>query len=164
MQIGSVLSRFSDPATFERRKDTVDGFLEKTLGVPASSPGGEAAVTVIREILQDYDVTDISPRGFSEMLQRLHQAGGLTSEQFQELSVIRLDLDTEGVAPEEPINLIDYYSRRLEKLERDIQGGNAASQSPGEPGVESVRQWVAWLEKFAMAGAMPEDLGWTAVA
>lgn len=163
MQIGSVLSRYSDPA-LDRRKDTVDGAFEKALGKPAMTAREEAAAANVRAILQDYDVTDISPRGFSEMLQRLHQAGALTSQQFQELSVIRLDLDTEGVAPEESINLIDYYGRRLEKLQRAVEDPDAGSLDPRQPGVESVRQWVAWLEKFATARAASEDLGWNALA
>ncbi len=100
------------------------------------------------DILARYDLTDITPREFSQMLAELHQAGLLTDEQFRELNEIRKDLASADVLPQEKIHLLDFYRRLLEKAERlgtDDTPGEASGQ------VADWRRRLAWLEKLASA-------------
>lgn len=100
------------------------------------------------EILARYDLTDITPREFSQMLDELHQAGLLTDQQFQELSEIRNDLASADVLPQEKIDLLDFYRRLLEKAER-LGTDDTPDETAGQ--VADWRRRLAWLEKLASA-------------
>lgn len=117
------------------------------------------------DILARYDLTDITPREFSQLLDDLHQSGLLTDEQFRELSEIRKDLASADVLPQEKIDLLDFYRRLLEKADRlasgDAQGATARQ-------VADWRRRLDWLEKLAaaqseIAAASPDSDGVFAV-
>ncbi|MGQ9607316.1 MAG: hypothetical protein ACUVTW_14045 [Thermogutta sp.] len=117
------------------------------------------------DILARYDLTDIAPREFSQLLDELHQSGLLTDEQFRELSEIRKDLASADVLPQEKIDLLDFYRRLLEKADRlasgDAQGATARQ-------VADWRRRLDWLEKLAaaqgeIAAASPDSDGVLAV-
>lgn len=117
------------------------------------------------DILARYDLTDITPREFSQLLDELHQSGLLTDEQFRELSEIRKDLASADVLPQEKIDLLDFYRRLLEKADRlasgDVQGATARQ-------VADWRRRLDWLEKLAaaqgeIAAASPDSDGVLAV-
>ena len=101
------------------------------------------------DILARYDLTDITPREFSQMLDELHRSGLLTDEQFRELNEIRKDLASADVLPQEKIDLLDFYRRLLEKADRmgstDVADGATSRQ------VADRRRRLAWLEKLAAA-------------
>lgn len=164
MQINSVFSGYPDPTTFGLRHETAEPAGESSVEKSSVAAAGADSIAAVRDILADYDVTDIAPRQLSEMLQRLHKSGALTEDQFQELSLIRLDLDAQGASPDEPIDLIDFYGRRLEKLQRDVMDGRTNGPQDLEPRLDAVRQWLAWLEKFAMVRSAPDDVGFSAIA
>ncbi|GAB4127560.1 hypothetical protein [Thermopirellula anaerolimosa] len=100
------------------------------------------------DILARYDLTDITPREFSQMLEELHQSGLLTDDQFRELNEIRKDLASADVLPQEKIDLLDFYRRLLQRAERlgtdDAQGDTASR-------IDDWRRRLAWLEKLASA-------------
>ena len=129
-------------------------------GSPQAGPASGPTPT-LREILARYDVTDISPRGFSEMIQKLHQAGALTDEQFQELSLVRLDLDLDDVAPDENLNLIDYYADKLSELQHGLEdAGNRLGSPAGDPPPPAaVQRRLAWLQKLTAIQSAPDALG-----
>lgn len=117
------------------------------------------------DILARYDLTDITPREFSQMLDELHQAGLLTDEQYQELNEIRKDLASADVLPQEKIDLLDFYRRLLEKADR--VGGDGAEGGTARQ-VADWRRRLTWLEKLAaaqgeMTQATPQSDGVLAV-
>ncbi len=159
MQVSNVLSRYSDLAVLGRHKEAAEKASEKAAEKPAAQSATAGSAAMVREILKDYDVTDLSPRKLSEMLQRLHGAGVLTDEQFQQLALIRLDLDSQNVGPEERIDLVDHYRRRLEEVQRNLADGDWSGSDRSDPDIDRVRQWLTWLEKFALIEAAPDHLG-----
>ena len=81
--LSSALEQLGKPS---QPQEAAEGRLSET----PPTPGGPAGATpVLREILTRYDVTNISPSEFSEMIRKLHEAGALTDQEFQELSLIQ---------------------------------------------------------------------------
>jgi len=123
--------------------------------------------TAFREILARYDVTDISPREFSDMIRKLHEAGALTGQQFQELSLIRVDLDLDGVDPDESLNLVEFYADKLSELRQSQDdsedlGGSVSANQPAQ--LAPVERRLEWVAKFAAIQADSDHVGLNALA
>ncbi len=146
-----------------KRSEPAEAAPAKPAETPAAQPAPVARNTAaLREVLAQYDVTDISPRQFSEMIQKLYLAGALSSEEFQELSLVRMDLDLDGVGPNESLDLVDYYADKLGELRRGAQQMQqaAASVPAGRlPPLADVGRRLGWLEKFALIQSSPEAAG-----
>jgi hypothetical protein len=166
MQIGAVLAAGQFVSTVLRQLGKRN---EPEVVAGAGPPETSAApvqltsrnTAALGDILAQYDVTDISPRDFSEMIQKLYEAGALADQQFQELSLIRVDLDLEGVDPHERLDLLDFYLDKLRDLHRDLEdlrypAGSASASQP--PAVGAIQRRLEWLEKFALIQAAPEAL------
>jgi len=148
MQISSLLSKYLDPSSGARRSEPQEVAGRTSSGEEAASapPASASSSRAAREILGRYDVTDITPRQFSEMIQSLRQAGAVTEEQFQELSSIRIDLDLQGVDPDESLDLLEFYTDQLQ----DAQDDQAA------PLISTIERRLDWLRKAAMIQSGPE--------
>lgn len=162
MRISNVAAGYRDLAALTTPGETIEtAGNQASKGLqPTGSPTTAAAVAMAG-ILSDYDVTDISPTEFSEMIQKLFEAGGLTDKQFEQLAAIRLDLDLEGVEPDESIDLLEFYVDKVEKLQRrlsDSDGPGAARQQLGP-----MLRRLDWLEKFALIQSSPDAIGLDAV-
>jgi hypothetical protein len=158
MLIKSVLSGLSRAASFGRGKAALEATGRQAIEAP---PAGSAVATEsgsqLRDILAQYDVTDISPQSFSDLLERLRQAGLLADKDYQELATIRLDLDCDGIAPQERVNLLEIYVKKLRTAEQDAKEaegkrGAAAARATSA----ALRRHVDWLQKLAAIHASPE--------
>jgi hypothetical protein len=171
MQITSIFSGYSDPAKPGPRNEPVEASAPAApaKGDPfaVSSPAAPAAsAEAVREILAQYDVTDISPRSFSEMLQKLHRAGVLRDKDFQDLSSIRLEMERDGIDPDERVNLIQLYSRKLRDAQENLEdlrdkGGSLAGT---DAVVAPLRRRLEWLQKVGAVHANPGSVGLDALA
>ncbi len=101
----------------------------------------------MRQVVSGYDVTNISPQGFSEMLQKLRQAGTLSDKDYQDLASIRSDLEQGGAAPDQRVNLVDLYTKKL----AGIRGPSAAGQPKAvqQAAATSAQRQLDWMQKFA---------------
>jgi hypothetical protein len=165
MLIKSVLSKLSDAASFGRGKTNVEASARKAVGAAAGSATAAAAGSQLRDILTQYDVTNITPQGFSDLLQRLRQSGLLPDKDFQELSAIRADLDRDGVGANQRVNLVDMYSKKLASLEQDFKAqeeklGPAQAHATDA----TLRRRVDWLQKLSAIHASPETATINALA
>ncbi len=153
MQINHLLAGSSDPMSVGKRNNLAEAVVGGALAavgqdaVPASE-----RTSAFRRIATQYDVREITPRDFSEMLQKLYQAGVLEEEQWQELAVARLDLDLENIDPDETIDLVDFYTGKLEKLLREEADSedSPGTAAAGRPPLEPVQHLLDWMEKFAL--------------
>jgi len=127
-----------------------------------SSPGSTPS-DAMRQILADYDVADISPRAFSEMLQKLRQAGALSEKDFQELASIRLDVENENSAPDQRLNLVELYGKRLAAI-RQQQGASQVSAAARPASEATLQRQLGWLQKFAQIRAGTSPLGFDTLA
>lgn len=115
--------------------------------------GGESA-DALRQILGQYDLTDISPAEVSSMLQELRQAGLIDDSQYRELSKIRLDLDAAGVDSDKGIDLLGFYAEKLEGL-TDAAAGMPAPVLTAT--VEPAQRLYNWLQKVSLLQSSTAD-------
>ncbi len=143
MQIQNVLSGYTDRATKRQAEllDTLVGKADGDRGKPEAAEGLSSA-TAIRNVLQTYDVTEITPKQLTEMIQRLFDVGVITQQELEQLAAIRLDLDLAGIDPDESIDLLQFYRQKVADLHR------RRSEISAVP--DALRRRLDWIEKFAL--------------
>ncbi len=169
MQINSVTQQLLSPLGLDRNTQTsADG-----LPVGAIKISGDDLVSThdgqaFHKILAKYDVTNISPRDFSELVQDLHDAGEINDSEFRELAKMRQALEQSGVDPDERLDLVQFFTEKLSQQLADFAASRGtdpalqpSSQEIEKQTGESQRQ-VEWINKFALinsAGSEALDLG-----
>ena len=156
MYIKSIVSGLANAARLRQATRSPE-----KIAAAVHATGGAAPRATFRAIVSQYDVTKISPRALSEMLQKLRSAGAISDAEVQELSLMRLDLDAQGADPEKPINLLDFYADRLRQLqdEQAKSPAGAESDTPGEASLASVQRRLDWLRKLATVQSLRERGG-----
>lgn len=151
MQVSNLLSRFLDTSPVSKRPDSAepaDGQQPEDSPLNLLAPG--ASTRAAHEVLSRYNVNDITPRKFTEMLQSLRKTGAVSEQQFQDLSTIRAELDAQGIKPDEKIDLVKFCEKRLE----DAQDAKA------EPSlISAMERRLESLRKFALIQSTPEMAG-----
>lgn len=148
MFVKGILSTAAQLAQLVRGSKPAEGALSASPGSQASpSPASAAASDAMRQAVAGYDVTDISPRAFSEMLQKLRQSGSLSDKDYQELCSIRTDLERDGADPDHRLNLVDLYAQKLAGIQKQPGAGQAAGTQ--KTAGASVQRQLEWLQKFA---------------
>jgi hypothetical protein len=162
MLINNVTAGYSDPAGVAKRGESLASAAraaQKPSEANSSSPTGSRAA--LGQILAKYDVKNISPTEFSEMAQKLYQAGAISESDFQELSAIRVDMESSGIAPDEQIDLTDFYQRKLKQVQDKLADADETA-SPQQLG--ALLRRYDWVQKFAVVHADPQAAGIDAVA
>jgi len=152
MQIQKVLSGYADSAMQRRGAltDALDGHNKGNKTVPEK--GNRISSTeAARNILQEYDVTRITPSELTKMIQELFEAGAINQQEFEQLSAIRLDLDLANIDPDESIDLLQFYRDKLQNSH------GRAAETVTAP--SSLANRLDWIEKFALVQSNPGVLG-----
>jgi hypothetical protein len=161
VQIANVSAGYCDPAMVGKRAELLEAVGGRPSAVAEAGPGAVGGSAAMTQILTKYDVTHITPGELSEMLQKLHQAGALKDDEFQELSGIRLDLESAGIKPDERVDLVEFYTRKLKQLQRKLEDGS----DPAAVGqLSSVLRRLDWVQKFAVVQSNPGAAGVDVVA
>lgn len=163
MNISNVLAGATDLAGIVNRVNP----LATGTGAPAAPTNPEVAKSnassaALREILAKYDINNISPDQFSQMIQKLSDAGIISKKETQDLAGVRADLDKAGVEPDESINLLDFYRQQIKRARREFDNNpNATVQ---QQVLRPMAQRLDWLEKFSTLQAHPESASVSALA
>ena len=161
MQISQLLAGYPEQASAGKRNERTESGVSPPVDQSQQPPALSSGLTaVLRQIAGHYNVTEITPREFSDMLDALHQAGALADEQLQQLARIRIDLDLENIDPDEEVDLVDFYADKLDELMRAEDGSLA---SGGSPDVAQTEQLLGWMEKFAVIQSSADVLGLDAI-
>ena len=158
MQISNVLSSFTDAAKLGgKTAESAAGSLLKVLK-PSDAAGQTSAASraAMNDILKKYDVTKITPEDFSKMITKLHDAGAISDQDFQELSSIRTDLESQGVASDQTVNLVQLYGDQLRKVQQQM--GDTPDTESQQKLAPAMRK-LDWLQKFALLHANPDAAG-----
>lgn len=158
MQISNVLGSVTDAAKWSGKKSdsATDSLLKILKPSDASAQPSAASRTAMNDILKQYDVTNITPEDFSKMITKLHDASAISDQDFQELSSIRTDLESQGVKSDQTVNLVELYGDQLKKLQQQMgDSPDAASQQKLAPATRK----LDWLQKFALLHANPDAAG-----
>ena len=146
LQISQLLAGYPDQAS-GRRNDPVESGISQSVDQLQQPTLSSGLTAMLRQVASHYNVTEITPREFSDMLDALHQAGALPDEQLQQLARIRVDLDLENIDPDEEVDLVDFYADKLDDLSRTEEDSLSSARSPDARHTE---QLLAWMEKFAV--------------
>jgi len=155
MRISGILSGLSDLAQRSRREAVGVWSGLPAAGQETRGGGPSSDPAALRDVLTRYDVTEMTPQDFSEMIQRLYHAGAITDEQLQELSHVRLDLEQADVAPDEPIDLLEFYVRQIEKAQQRLDDRDGAVGVQLAP----LLRRLEWIEKLAVLHDTADHLG-----
>ncbi len=122
---------------------------DKTLNEALMTVLGQSGSSSLLEILKEYDVTHITPRQFSQMLQKLRESGNITEQEYTELAQIRRDLLEAGVEADEPVDLLDFYQKFIRKLQLMQSVGAAESTDDLQTTLQRAEKHLKWLEKIS---------------
>ncbi len=161
--VKNILSTAAQLARLGRGGGAAEPAQKSPLALTGPSSPGSTPSDAMRQILADYDVADISPRALSEMLQKLRQAGALSEKDFQELASVRLDLDSENPAPDQRLNLVELYGKKLAAFRQQQGAIQVAAPARGASEATLQRQ-VGWLQKFAQIHAGTSPFGFDTLA
>ena len=163
MEIARISAGYPDTTTTDRHADAssagMDGPLQKGPMQVSISAGTPAALS---QILSRYDVTDVTPADFSEMIQKLFEAGAISDKELQQLAAVRHDLEVDGMDPDDSLDLMEYYARKIEKLQSRLEGTDGPP-GPGEQLGPLLRR-LDWIEKFALVQSSPDAFALDAMA
>ena len=161
------MNRYSGPTPGEKRGEAsasnstmpMEGF------EPVFEPG-DAKGVALRDILSKYDVTEITPREFSCMLQEMHKEGLISDDLFKQLSLVRGDLDRAGIDSDDSVDLTAFYEKQLVALSLDsmLTPDRTAESDAAPGGRKDVEQRLGWLRKMAAAQESADMVGLNAVA
>ncbi len=127
-------------------------------GSTAPTTGSKAGVLALREIAARYDVTKITPSEFAQMLQQIEQTGALSEADRQLLAQILVDLHQEGIAPNETIDLVRFYTKKVEKFRDSLENRSfpPAGHRHLEAMLAAMEKRLDWLRRFALVHTHPE--------
>ncbi|MGA2065349.1 MAG: hypothetical protein ABSG86_10280 [Thermoguttaceae bacterium] len=161
MNISSVLAGHPDVSALAKRGEPAGGGAATPAAAAAPATPTASSTAAMREILAQYDVTDISPSELSTMVQKLQQSGAISPQDAKELAAVRMDLEQAGVHPDESVNLVDFYRQRVQQAQQAAGNHPSAAQ---QQQLQTERQRLQWAEKFAAGHANPEDIGLSTTA
>jgi hypothetical protein len=113
---------------------------------------------VLGKIATRYDVTKITPREFSRLLEELRQAGALSETDRQLLAQILVDLHQEGIDLDETVDLVRFYTKKGEKLQDSLRTKSIPPQArlQLEAALTDLQKRLDWLRRFALLHERPE--------
>jgi hypothetical protein len=153
MQISNVISSLSDAASWGKKgESTAQAGAGAIKSIDSQVQASSKAQKASAEILRQYDITNITPTAFSQMIQKLYQAGAISEKDYQELSAVRGDLDKAGIEPDETVDLPEFYSDKVSKEQKTADASNQQS-------LASDKRRLDWMQKFAVIQSNPEALG-----
>ncbi len=131
---------------------------EKSASAPTSS---EKTSEALRRIAAQYDVTQITPRQFARMLEELQQVRDLPEADLQQLGQVLFDLNEEGIDLDETIDLVRFYTKKLDKLQDTLEfrGGTEEAFREIAPTLAGLQKRLDWLSRLALLHAAPESVG-----
>ncbi|MGD9126669.1 MAG: hypothetical protein PVH19_04750 [Planctomycetia bacterium] len=134
----------------QEKKSNVEALLEVL-----ESPTSESRT--LRDIANDYDVRSIQPQDFSDMLSRLYDSGVISDEDYQSLSMLRVELDKAGYEIDEPVDLIEFCETKLREINEKLE--DLDTEKVPEEARKTIRNQLAWLKKMAILQEEPESTG-----
>lgn len=159
----NVLGGLLGPFTRASQQDEAS---QPAAGAPVKPPKPQAdpppgATAALRNILARYDVTAITPRQFSAMLDELRTSGALGDQELGRLGQVLSDLNADGVDMDEETDLVKFYGHKLEKLQDQLDeaDGDQGASSAVATSLAAIQGRLNWLTKFSLMHAAPDAVG-----
>ncbi len=151
MQITGLSAGYADSGAVGRRNELLAAANGKEGDQNARGTGGpNAMMDLLTGIVSQYDLEDITPRDFSEMLRELRDAGVLTEAEYGDLAQIRLDMDLENLDPDDSLDLVEFYGKTLDRARHTDESEKASAA------LDSMGRRLDWLQKVAILQESPD--------
>ncbi len=158
MQITGLSAGYSDSGAVGRRNELLEAVTGKGREQNSQAAGSlNGRMEELKGIVSQYDLTDMTPRDFSEMLRELRDAGALTEPEYSELGQIRLDMDIENLDPDDSLNLLEFYGKSVDRARGGSESNMASTM------LASMERCLNWLEKVAVLQESPDAAGLNAL-
>jgi len=165
MQISNVLNGYADATSGGRRSDSTERSTGRAAETQSSRGLSGTPTEAMRQVMADYDLTQITPQQYSEMLDRLRKGNAITEEEYAQLSQVRTELDSGGIGADEKVDLLSFYHQRTQRLSKQVEETtDTASRSGLAQSLRDTQHRLDWLEKLEMVHAQPDSIGLDAVA
>jgi hypothetical protein len=163
MKVSNLVPSLPEAFPWGKRSDSSEaaGSAAGKEALPASA-SSVATSAAGRAILAKYDVTNISPDQFSQMIRQLYDAGSISQQDYQQLSKVRSDMDSAGLKPDQSINLLNFYRQKVQHARQ--QSDDSTDPAASQDQVASMQHNLDWLEKIATVQSQPEATGVSTVA
>ena len=120
-----------------------------------ADPAAASASSPLDDILKDYDLTSITPSQLTEMLDRLKSADVISAPEHQQLSQLRTELDSQGIKPDEPFDLLGYLANKLKQQQDQLaeaqRSGDSAQLASVAASLGLTKDQSGWLSKLQAA-------------
>jgi hypothetical protein len=157
MQITGLSAGYTDSGTVGRRSELLAASAGNGSEQATQAAGGSnVTMGLLMGVVSQYDLNDITPRDFSQMLRELRDAGAITEAEYGDLAQIRLDMDAENLDPDDSIDLLDFYRKTVDRARED----DASNESLV---FVAMRRRLEWLQKVAILQESPEAAGMNAL-
>ena len=130
-------------------------------GSSSKTPAADAAAQALRQIAAQYDVTRITPRQFAQMLEELQKSRALSETDVQLLGQILFDLSEEGVDLDETVDLVQFYTKKLDKLQDSLEAQGSTEEAFRQiaPVLAGLQKRLDWISRLALLHSAPELAG-----
>jgi hypothetical protein len=160
MQIAGLSAGYAGSGAVGRKNELLAAVAGEADGKSGQgSVGPNAMMGLLTGIVSGYDLTDITPRDFSNMLRELRDAGVLTEAEYGDLAQIRLDMDAENLDPDDSINVLEFYQKTLDRARHDGESPDDAAAAA----LASTQRRLDWLEKVNILQESPDAAGLNAL-
>ena len=158
MQISGLSASYTDSGAVGRRNELLAAIAGSGTEQTSQTTGStNAAMEQLKGIVSQYDLADITPRDFSDMLRELRDAGVLTEAEFGDLAQIRLDLDAASLDPDDSVDLLEFYRKNVDQVRKQSESDTASET------LASMERRLDWLEKVAVLQESPDAAGLNAL-
>ncbi len=164
MQIGNVLSSQTDLTSAGKRASNA-GTAVASL-VEATSSTSTTSTSGVAEVMRKYDLTEITPDEFAEMIQKLHENGSLTDEEYSQLVQLRAEMQSDGLAGDEDLNILTYCEQKCAALQQraDAEEKGSAQRAATAKQLATMQECSEWVQKLQLVHESPDSIGLNATA
>ena len=128
MAIANIASRLSSLAGAGPRSEA-----PPAAATAADAPCGMAPSPSqkLRDVLGQFDLQQITPHEFTDLLQKLRTSGAVSDGELKDLQQVRLELDSQQTDPNQPVNLVQFLSQRLDQAQQQLK--TLGGSNPDDP-------------------------------
>lgn len=163
MLIKNILTASQDAKAWSKSAQGYDAAVRRGLNALTgrSTPLPGSGSSAVGQILAQYDVSDITPKKFSEMVQKLRDTGSLNDSEIRDLTQIRNDLDASGIQPDEEVDLVAFFQQRIHSLQIQAQSLDSGSTqfATVKQSTAAAQQRLDWMQKLATMHEASDSVG-----
>jgi hypothetical protein len=158
MDISGILRGIGGSAVGSPGKKQPDRDPVAPAAAPSSTNLSAPASAEFREVLSHYDLRNISPREFSELVTKLKESGAISEADYQELALLRLELDQQGLDPDGPLDLVKHLQGRLQNEEDHLRKleGDQSQPIDRQQALRTTLRQIEWVQKFDLVNRAHE--------